>query len=458
MVKVIVADRVLDCTDRIGTFLDENDYDTLVDYDCNGYLPALCDMEDKVCCEKNCGACDIAIDEERVAFVFRKNFFTLEEQKDAYDGLHLAAQETQNRGNAAGPRGNILSTEGRRGREFVSDYQYEVLEFLTAPLNSLYESNETVETIRDRYTDIVATTDTRGKVWLVSKVCEKYPDYTGWFDAWLDDIKMTTKAEQAEAANFVIDKWISVTNYAKNVKSGVAGYFDRYPRIPFCRDTSYTRNNPELFKKSFTFLQKLDDGFKEFLPKRWAYQRACCDKLDPNFVVSNTVFTTLTVNKTFRTAAHLDAGDLEKGFSNLSVITDGKTDYKGGYLVFPEVRIAVNIRPGDLLLVANHCIIHGNTELEVPEGKELERVSLVCYFREKLLEGGSYEYEKCRENFVEDRRHNKAHRLQRPLWNGISPNCFFEKEWYDYLESNLGYDTLKKYHPEACLQNLEDLM
>jgi len=37
----------------------------------------------------------------------------------------------------------------------------------------------------------------------------------------------------------------------------------------------------------------------------------------------------------------------------------------GGYLIFPEYRIAVNVRPGDLLLVSNHEIIHGNTEIKL---------------------------------------------------------------------------------------------
>ncbi len=78
-----------------------------------------------------------------------------------------------------------------------------------------------------------------------------------------------------------------------------------------------------------------------------------------------------------------------------------------------------------------------------------ERISLVVYFREKMLELGSKEYEDCRYDFVEHRKNNKEHPEQRPLWNGVSPAMWESKEWYDYCESKLGRDELLKYHPLA---------
>jgi hypothetical protein len=165
------------------------------------------------------------------------------------------------------------------------------------------------------------------------------------------------------------------------------------------------------------------------------------------------VFTTITVNKSFRTAAHRDAGDFQDGMSNLLTLGDG--EYTGGYLIFPEYRVAVDVRPGDLLLVNNHEIIHGNTEIKL-NFPEAERVSLVCYLREKMLDLGSWDYEKTREKYVEDRRKNKSHPLQRPLWNGVSSSMWDEKEWYDYLESHLGEEVVRKYHPDAFKSTLEN--
>ena len=133
------------------------------------------------------------------------------------------------------------------------------------------------------------------------------------------------------------------------------------------------------------------------MPWRYTNQMEAAKKIDQAFLVPETPFTTVTVNKTFRTAAHFDAGDLNTGLSNLLVLSNNG-NYKGGYLVAPEYRVAVNVRPGDLLLINNHEVMHGNTPIEMLD-EEAERISLVCYFREKMLELGTKEYEDTRYNY-----------------------------------------------------------
>jgi len=290
-------------------------------------------------------------------------------------------------------------------------------------------------------------------VWLNSKVKEDNFD----FESWLKKVVKMSVKERKEEALGVSETYISDTSYANVVFSGIAGWFDRYPRIPYGRATAYTQHSYDKFKLSFPFLQTLDRGFAELLPTRHAAQREAANKIDPAFLVPETVFTTITVNKTFRTAAHRDAGDFSNGLSNLLVLSNNG-NYTGGYLILPEVRIAVNVRPGDLLLVNNHEYIHGNTPIELQDDVA-ERISLVCYLREKMLELGSKEYEDHRFNYVESRRKNKEHRLQRRLWNGISEGMWDEQEWYDYLERNGGREMVQKYHPKAYekISTLEDL-
>ncbi len=435
MTKIIVAQEKLNCEHLLGQYLDESHYDLLVQEDYDGYFPVASAFADS----------GDGVDENRIAFKFRKNFFSQEEQDGAYAGLREAATESQNRGLAAGPRGEMLSTENRGGREWVTDYEEEVLSWFLRPRNALVDS-ETLDDIKRKYGNNAPTDEIRGKVWLRSKVCEQYPEYFGWFDKWAYELTKQPDDEQIRQAKMVHDEWISVTNYAKSVYSGVAGWYDRYPRIPWGRATSFTERNLETFKKAYPFLQSLSRGFKELLPLKWSNQRAAADKIDPRFLVPETVFTTITVNKSFRTAAHRDAGDLDTGLSNLLVVGSG--DYTGGYLIFPELRIAVDVRPGDLLLVNNHEIIHGNTPI-VLNHPNAERISLVCYFRENMLELGSYEYEETRRQYVEDRRSNKDHKLHRRLWNGVSPGMWDEQEWYDYLEAKLGREVAKQYHPNA---------
>jgi len=363
MVKRIVAREKIDCEHLLGTFLDESHFDVLVTQDTDCYMPPNCDVLTKAECGMNdCEKCDKGHDELRIAFKFRKNYFSKQECLEAYAGLRGAATESQNRGLAAGPRGEMLATEGRGGRDWVTPYQQEILDFLIDDGASLFDDNS-IEKIREKYKngEPKGVEETRGTVWLRSEVTKVYPEYHNWFDKWVDGLSNKPKEMVRNEALKVATEWASTTNYAKSVFSGVAGWYDRYPRIPYGRATSYTEKYPELFEQAYPFLQTLNKGFRELLPWRWKNQRSAADKLDPRFLVPGTVFTTITVNKTFRTAAHRDAGDLETGLSNLLVLGTG--DYTGGYLIFPEYRVAVDVRPGDLLLVNNHEIIHGNTPI-----------------------------------------------------------------------------------------------
>lgn len=445
-VKVITANFWENSEHKLGTFMEDTDYDMLVEDDADFYAPPSFGEENS---------------EQNIIFKYRRGIFTEEEQLGAYDALRDAAVETQNRGIAAGPRGEILSSSGRGGREWVTPFQQEVLSWLGRPLSALYE-DETIDDIRARHENSSNKDETRGVVWMRSEVTKEYPEYYGWFDQWIETTLKLSREEQIEEANRITKKFISDTNYAQSVMSGIAGFYDRYPRIPYGRETSYTEKNFDQYTGCYPFMRKLSTKFAELLPERYGKQVKQANKLDDRFRVAgkDTPFTTITVNKNFRTAAHRDAGDLTEGFSNLSVIAKDKV-WSGGYLVLPEFRVAVNIRPGDLLLINNHEGIHGNTPLLPPEGKaieDMERISLVCYFREKMLELGEWEYEKTRKEFVEDRRKNKDHPMQRPLWNGVSPGMFESQEWYDYLLANGGSNMLNFYHPEATQEKstLED--
>ena len=408
-VNVIYVPNKLNCDHLFGTFLDDSHYDTMITEDTDVYGPSI----------------DGSMTEYNIVAKFRKNVFTPEEHDLCYEGLINAASESQNRGMAAGPRGDMLAATGRGGREWVTPYQIDILEFLTRTSNSLLD-DDSLESIKKKH-ERKQTDITRGHVWLRSEVCNEWDPYFGWFDRWVESLDNKTDKQRKAEALHIKNDFISETNYAQTVMSGVAGYYSRYPRIPYGRATSFTEKNPDSFEKSFKYLQKLDHCFRELLPERWAAQRAAADRLDPNFVISNTVFTTLTVNHNFRTAAHLDAGDLASGFSNLSALGKG---WGGAELVLPEYRAAVKLAPNDLLLVANHTAMHGNLPLT---GKKNDRMTIVAYFREDMLECGSWEYEQLRKQYVDERRLNKNHPEWRKLWNGVSAGMWDQKEWFEYM-------------------------
>jgi hypothetical protein len=368
---------------------------------------------------------------------FRKNYFSKEQQDQAYIGLREAATETQNRGMAAGPRAEKLGN-----REWVTEYEYAVIDYFTNPGANLY-GDDPIETIRAEFKNKKEAPSTRNNVWGIQAV--KRDNFV--FEDWVNATKNLSNDDMIAEAKRISDKYVCATTYANGVMSGIAGWFDRYPRLPYGRATSYTAREPQKFAMSFPFLQQLAQGFKDLLPWRYNNQMEAAKKLDPRFLVPGTPFTTITVNKSFRTACHFDAGDFTAGLSNLLTLTNNG-NYRGCHLVAPEYRVAVNPRPGDLLLINNHEVMHGNTQIELLDDVA-ERISLVVYFREKMLELGSKEYEDCRYEYVESRRLNKEHpgHVGRNLWNGIDAGMWESEEWHTYLESKLGTEVLHKYHP-----------
>jgi hypothetical protein len=433
MVKVIVAQQKHDMSHMLGQFPDESHYDLLIEEDTDVYMPEVP------------GHPELTYSEERIVLKFRKNYFSKEQQDQAYIGLREAATETQNRGLAAGPRAEKLGN-----REWVTEYEYDILDYFINPNANLFGADP-IEEIRASHQNKKPSPSNRNNVWGISAV--KKDNFV--FEDWVESTKKLSETEMIAEANRVIKKYVCATTYANGVMSGIAGWFDRYPRIPFGRATSYTAREPEKFAMAYPFLQSLAQGFKDLLPWRYNNQMEAAKKLDPRFLVPETPFTTVTVNRSFRTACHFDAGDLTSGLSNLLTLTNNG-NYRGCHLVAPEYRVAVNPRPGDLLLINNHEVMHGNTQIELLD-EEAERISLVVYFREKMLELGSKEYEDSRYDFVEHRKNDKEHPEQRPLWNGVSAGMWESKEWYDFCEKKLGRDELLKYHPDAKeQQSLEE--
>ena len=438
---VLVAEFMVDEEKVLGQYPSEELYDLVIDKDTDFYLPS--------------SGFNNELTEDRVAFKFRKGVFTQDEQDGCLEGLWGAAKVSDNRGLAAGQK-----TDGTHGnRLWVEKWQDQVVKWYEDGQPPNIDGSDPIEEIMKRGEKF----DIRASAWIRYLIEEKY-DYERFFSIMMEELASLSIPEAKKLANKIREDYMSTTGYASQVWSGIAGFYDRYPRIPFGRPTAYTEHHPEKFAKCFPFARKLDAEFARLLPERYAYQKNLADQTDKRFLIGeDTTFTTVTVNTTTedrnaRMACHRDAGSLNEGFSNLAVIGDGKKSWKGGYLVTPEVRAAINVRPGDLLLVDNMRIIHGNTPIEAPDDGEMLRMSLIFYYRENMKKLGSWEYEALRRSFVLGRSRNSEHPLYRDKWNGVSEGMWFEQEWYDHLRDNLGEEAVRKYHPEAYEQSgsLED--
>jgi uncharacterized protein YdbL (DUF1318 family) len=179
---------------------------------------------------------------------------------------------------------------------------------------------------------------------------------------------------------------LSKTSEASNpVDSGIVGFFDRNPRMPFCRLTAFNQQHFEKFKKAYPIIKFVDRTYAQLMPQEYKKQRVIADTTSQDFVIKDTAFTTITVNKNWQTAVHKDKGDFAEGFGNLVALRKGK--YLGGHFVVVRWGVGFDLQNGDLLLVDVHQW-HGNTPIIKDNGKVV-RLSLVMYYREAMKDCGT---------------------------------------------------------------------
>lgn len=182
------------------------------------------------------------------------------------------------------------------------------------------------------------------------------------------------------------DGSLSKTSYATAVRSSVAGAFDRYPRFPFCRETAVSTEKPEEWGACFPAIQEVARIFERHAPDRYRAQEAVAKQTHPAYVIPDTPFTTLTVNNCVAGAFHTDAGDYEPGFGCIAVLRRGH--YSGCHLGFPAYGVAVDLQDRDVILFDPHEV-HGNTPFRDAvgvEGVDWERISVVFYYRQKMVD------------------------------------------------------------------------
>lgn len=291
-----------------------------------------------------------------------------------------------------------------------------------------YFDESDVTKIYDEDVDVY-TEDDEGNKKLLGKLRKKVIDpeiiKTGWEGFWITaapsrnrgaaagpiDVKgkywqkRNPTEIQGHSARYMQNGKVSKMRVNNNVFSSVLGYFDATPfmKLP-CRLTSYTMRFWKYYNHGLPFIRAIDQCFATLVPDRHDLQEKAA-KLKPLLHIPQTAFSSVTINRNFRTALHRDAGDFREGYGNLSVIERG--EYHGGYTLFPQYKIGFNVRTGDFLAMDVHEW-HCNTELVETEAdkkankdlprihkddvetgtmgseRAFSRVSFVCYLREKL--------------------------------------------------------------------------
>tara|TARA_B100000686_G_C16732343_1_gene941462 strand:- start:636 stop:1793 length:1158 start_codon:yes stop_codon:yes gene_type:complete len=200
---------------------------------------------------------------------------------------------------------------------------------------------------------------------------------------------------------------ISKMKVNNQVASNPIGFYEssrNFAQLP-CRLTHFTRTNYKKYNEGLPFIQKIDSMFKKLIPESYEKQLLRANE-KPHLKIPETAFSTITINRNFRTALHKDAGDFSEGFGNLTVIERGS--YHGGYTVFPQFGVGIDVRSGDFLAMDVHQW-HSNTAIfETEEDEKINsklekvyndnpdvgtvgldktytRLTFVCYLREKIL-------------------------------------------------------------------------
>lgn len=204
----------------------------------------------------------------------------------------------------------------------------------------------------------------------------------------------------------------SQRSYAMEVDSQILGSFRGQGPRRYCRLTAWTGREVEKWQGLWPLFGRIAEELAEHVPDRYAAQMAEVQKAQPEWIIKGTPFSTITANFTFSTSVHVDKGDLDAGFSTLTVFRQG--DYKGGWICFPQYRVAVDMQDCDVLLMDAHEW-HGNTEFDpLPKrrGKGqldgdpgFKRASLVCYYRTDITECGSGKDELERGQMLTERRY-----------------------------------------------------
>ena len=314
---------------------------------------------------------------EKLLLKFRKNKLTGNSVQKGWESYKDLAKASRGRGASAGP----IDTNGTywKKRNIVNTNKWST-GYLTPKGNELKKE-----------LDLLNLSELQEKV----KSCE--------IKCCEDDMK-----NKDNLVHLLIKKDGGVSKMKVNnqVASNPIGFYEasnNFSKLP-CRLTHFTRTNFEKYNEGLCFIKEIDNQFKKLVPESYKKQLDRANTKN-HLKIPGTCFSTITINRNFRTAQHKDAGDFSGGFGNLSVIKRGK--YHGGYTAFPQFGVAVDVDTGDFLAMDVHQW-HCNTEIyETDEDKaynetieadyhdnpevgtvgiyeKYTRLTFVCYLREKI--------------------------------------------------------------------------
>jgi hypothetical protein len=136
---------------------------------------------------------------------------------------------------------------------------------------------------------------------------------------------------------------------------GAYRYKNSKPGVPNCSLTSWTRKSPEAAALAAKFALAVDEVYRAFAPSCYARQSEYVQQIPRALRLADTNFTTMYVIKNKPTAVHRDGFNIPTGMGILTTLGE----FEGAELCFPQYGVAVDYKPGDVLIADVHEL-HGN--------------------------------------------------------------------------------------------------
>lgn len=238
-----------------------------------------------------------------------------------------------------------------------------------------------------------------------------------------------TEIQQTEKFRAKVKYTKGFSNYqiGNLAMSNIVGYYDdpkmignRKSNVP-CRKTQFTRDHPKVWGECVTLIEHIDTIFQKTNYDKWKVQYEAAQATD--FRISNTSFSTITLNHNFRTALHRDKGDFKNGFGNLCVFRTG--NWQGNYLGLYQYGVCIHIDHGDYLTFDVHQW-HCNTEMCLYDPIKDMRLSMVLYLRENIIK-------KCVGNQKEGSKKYLAQKVYKRVFYDREENI---KELFNYSKAH----------------------
>ena len=208
--------------------------------------------------------------------------------------------------------------------------------------------------------------------------------------------------------SYMVKGKVSKMSVNNQVASTPIGFYEKTKALGFdkpCRLTYHTSQALKQYESGKPYIHELDRWYKKIRPHEHKIQLDRSN-LKKDFKIDHTAFSTITMNRNFRTAVHKDKGD----FGHTAVLTcleHGK--YSGCLFMIPGYGIGIDLRMDDIL-VANVGLFHCNSELYTTKEQDeynaslpkvfkgnstvgtvgiyenYSRITMVSYLREKLID------------------------------------------------------------------------